>query len=622
MNNLAVVWTPDKYQELAAQLTGFWAEDIWDMRNCPISTRPLRIDEAFHLKFFCPSITVNNEIKYAIWRRITDRKWNGLALASSASPLLKWFSKDFPAAIYSLTQKSITEWEALFVSYLTKQGRAAKQRSYSYLSKTRGTIYYYSPITAISVLRKIYKVVSNFYDTRSEYEKDIWELGKLGINRFPAYVRRSINFNTISQFWLRDIVKKFLRYGFSVYSQSQCFSIMTSLNEFSAFLKRHYPNILASTIDRSVIVEYLAHLASRDLFSGTKADRLTDLRLFLETCAREGWASFPKERIIYSEDLPKTPKFLPRFIPDDVLNQLFQYLGDLPVHFQRMTRILYEVGMRVSELSSLPYNCLMQDNEGSWWIRYYQSKFKQEHTQPVSAEIAAIIQAQQQQAARKSETPRLLFPNSKGNHFPNRHLADALNRLAIEKNICDSTGKIWWFETHQFRHTFGTRLINNGVPHHIVQRLMGHKSADMTSRYAHIHDQSLKQEYEKSLSKRKLIDISGRVITEITEADAIEFQWLKKHIDARTLPNGYCGIPLALSPCPHPNACLTCPHFRTDQSFLHIHQQQLEDTHRLVQISRINGWTIQIENNEIIVANLQKIIASLKEASHDASTQC
>ncbi|MBK5222747.1 MAG: tyrosine-type recombinase/integrase [Acidimicrobiia bacterium] len=29
---------------------------------------------------------------------------------------------------------------------------------------------------------------------------------------------------------------------------------------------------------------------------------------------------------------------------------------------------------------------------------------------------------------------------------------------------------------HQFRHTLGTRLINQGVPQHVIQRLLGHAS--------------------------------------------------------------------------------------------------------------------------------------------------
>jgi len=48
----------------------------------------------------------------------------------------------------------------------------------------------------------------------------------------------------------------------------------------------------------------------------------------------------------------------------------------------------------------------------------------------------------------------------------------------------------------------------------------------------------------------------------------------------QALPNGYCGLPLVQS-CPHPNACLSCENFLTDNSFRDIHRQQLTHTQTL-----------------------------------------
>jgi hypothetical protein len=147
---------------------------------------------------------------------------------------------------------------------------------------------------------------------------------------------------------------------------------------------------------------------------------------------------------------------------------------------------------------------------------------------------------------------------------------------------------------------------------------MGHKSPAMTSQYAHVHDATLKREFEKTLQDRKLVDISGRVITANHEADKAELQWLRKYVDARTLPNGLCAIPLALGPCPHPNACLTCPHFRTDQSFLLVHERQLRETEEAVTKAQANGWVVQEKNNSQIAENLRSIISALKDDDHGA----
>lgn len=614
MNKLAINWSVDKYKELEAKLVGYWAENIWDLRDNPTKLKPY--ERQFSLKFLCPSITVNTEIKYGIWQKVLANERSIPSLASRSCTMLSWFREDFQPTIYSLTQKSMAEWEDQFLIYLAKRGLKTTT-SRSDRSKGQGIVQYQHKSRHIFFFHEIYKVVSDFYDTRSEYEKDIWDIDKIGIKRGPTHTCRTLNFLAIEQLWLRQIAKKYLRYCLSIYSLSQGFNILNSLRNFSIFLTKNCLTISPSKVVRSVIVDYLSYLASGNLLPSTKMQRLGNLRTFFEICSREGWASFPKERIIYNEDFPKQKYSLPRFIPNDVLNQLFQHLGELPSNYQRMIYILYEVGMRINELFSLSFDCLMQDSEGSWWVKYHQSKLKQDHTQPITTEIANIIQMQQKEVSNKWGSSAILFPNPLGKPYKRERLARVLNKLAVKKNICDSTGKVWWFEAHQFRHTFGTRCINNGVPHHIVQRLMGHKSPAMTSVYAHIHDETLKNEYAKLLSKRKLIDISGRVLNENMKADAVELQWLKKHIDARTLPNGYCSIPMALAPCPHPNACLTCPHFRTDQTYLEIHQKQLEETVRLFQLSKDKGWQVQINNNEKIITHLQKIITSLKDIEND-----
>jgi len=232
-----------------------------------------------------------------------------------------------------------------------------------------------------------------------------------------------------------------------------------------------------------------------------------------------------------------------------------------------MILVLYECGLRVGELLTLPLDCLYQDPEGDWFLHYYQWKLKQAHTQPVSREVAAIVQAQQEEVRKKwGDKVEILFPNAKGAPIVQTYFRQVINAFAYQNNIRDASGRLWRFQPHQFRHSFATRLINNRVPQHIVQRLMGHKSPEMTSRYAHIHDTTLKEEYAKALNGRKLVDISGQVIAERVPEGIADLQWLKKHVDTRTLPNGWCGIPIALGPCPHPNACLTCSHFRTDRT--------------------------------------------------------
>ncbi len=79
----------------------------------------------------------------------------------------------------------------------------------------------------------------------------------------------------------------------------------------------------------------------------------------------------------------------------------------------------------------------------------------------------------------------------------------------------------------------------------------------------------------------------------------------------QTLPNGFCGRPLQLE-CPHPNACLTCPDFLTDVTFLAAHREQRGRTRKLIATAEVNGQFRLVEMNRKVEANLDTIIATLE----------
>ena len=291
--------------------------------------------------------------------------------------------------------------------------------------------------------------------------------------------------------------------------------------------------------------------------------------------------------------------------------------------------MLQECGMRISELVHLNFDCLLQDKAGDWFLRYYQFKMKKEITIPISREIVRIIQEQQRylrEHLAEADFPYLFSANG-GMQLPNfnpvanvmerRTLPRHLNRLAEKHDICDSSGKRWHFQTHQFRHTVGTRMINNGVPQHIIQRYLGHESPDMTATYATIHDKTMKAEIAKY--QGKVVNIAGQVVEpNDTEADDEGLQWFKRNINAQALPNGSCALPTISQGCPHANACLTCTHFRTTIEHLPGLKKQLRETEKLTEKAKANGWMRQVEMNETVKTNLESMITAVEGKANDS----
>jgi integrase/recombinase XerD len=614
MNLAVITWSVERQHCLQDQLTGFWAADTWDMSKCPLVTDAAKALPILHFNCIAPSL--NAELKYACWQKFEQRQWSVQAsngYAKRICYIIAWLNRVSPR-IASLMEKPILEWELSLRSYLHEIG-PWKGGSSSQLNSEQETRKYIADDPRISVFRSIYKAVADFYDSRTEYERDIWDVRKLRLSYNLSGYGYKINFTRITQPWLNLAAKRFIRYALATHSVSDCRSKVYAIISFSEFIKQQHPHIPPTEVNRSVILDFISYLASSNLSTQTRSHHLINIRMFLELCSREQWAAFPDKQLIYDDDIPKPGKGEPRFIPEDILDQLNCHIDALPPAIMRMVLILQECGMRISELCTIAFDCLHPDADGDLWLRTYQGKMKKEHSVPVLPEVVSVIREQQDDIRRTwgDEMP-YLFPDSKGRPLKQQMFARAINRLAHDKGIRDTSGRLFRFQSHQFRHTVGTRMINRGYPHHIVQRYLGHESPEMTSRYARLHDETLKREFAKFASTQ--VDITGKTGDNVVaQFDSVDLQWFKKNLHAQALPNGTCWLPATKGRCPHANACLTCTHFRTDICFLPQHKAHLEETRRLLAKARTNGWERQIEMNEQVEHNLERIIIKLEQVN-------
>lgn len=460
-------------------------------------------------------------------------------------------------------------------------------------------------------------------DAEHEFARDTWRAAVLGVRPSVKGIT-TIRFDHFDQPWLRAAVKRACRYRLGAGKAFGSVSIdERALRWFATFLARHHPEVTDATgITREVLEHYLSWLTATAALSGNTTNTyLVVLRSFLQACQRHDWMpGLPAQAALYLDELPPRPRPLPRFIPEYVMAQLEDpaNLARLPDETTRHLLILIqETGLRARDACTLPFNPIITDSAGWPCLKYHNAKMATEQLVPLSERAAEAIRGQQDHLrGRWPSGCARLFPAPVANPdgaraFSYGTLQHRLTDWQQDIGLHDEAGQRVCITAHQFRHTLGTRLINAGVPQHVVQKMLGHASPQMTARYATIHDATVRAAFDDYQQRR--VDIHGRHLPFDPDAPSAEAEWIKHNL-ARvqaSLPNGYCGRP-PQQDCPHPNACLTCPDFQTTPTFLPIHRRQLDDTLELIDLAGQRGNARQAANHRQVANNLQAVITALE----------
>ncbi|MBQ8661573.1 MAG: site-specific tyrosine recombinase XerD [Alphaproteobacteria bacterium] len=190
---------------------------------------------------------------------------------------------------------------------------------------------------------------------------------------------------------------------------------------------------------------------------------------------------------------PKQEKPLPKFLtPADVKALIETAQSKNGIAFQRlavMLELMYACGLRVSELVSLPENCINFDKRQI----LVRGKGNKERLIPIAGNAAKIIldyfdMRQEFIRGRKSVW---LFPSkrSSSGHITRSAFFKNLKELAVLAGI--SPAKV---SPHVLRHSFATHLLHNGADLRSVQKMLGHADISTTEIYTHIMSSELLDE--------------------------------------------------------------------------------------------------------------------------------
>lgn len=246
-----------------------------------------------------------------------------------------------------------------------------------------------------------------------------------------------------------------------------------------------------SDVTYSTIREYLLYIQQFNYSKTTTARKIASLRTFYRYLYRERIVDTNPAIGVHS---PKRGKSLPEFLTESEMEQVLNNIKmDSPAGYRNRTilELLYATGMRVSELSSLNFeNLNLEENE----IKVF-GKGAKERIVLVSQRAKNFLETYIKTVRylifkNENITPQTpVFINKTGYRLQPQSV-----RLAI-RDVVDKIELPKHVTPHVFRHSFATKLLENGADLRVVQELLGHSSISNTQIYTHVSTERLKQSY-------------------------------------------------------------------------------------------------------------------------------
>lgn len=248
-------------------------------------------------------------------------------------------------------------------------------------------------------------------------------------------------------------------------------------------------------VDFNKLREYLHFIQRFEYKKNTIARKVAAIRTFYKFLFRERYI---EANPALSLSAPKRPKSLPKFLTPEEVEQILNNVKiSTPAGFRNrvMLELLWATGMRVSELSNLNFGDLnLEENE----IKVFGKGAKERIV--LISDRAKKYLIQYINSARNLIAPGYntgeindttpLFINNTGFRLQNKTIRKVINetveKIELPKRVTP----------HVFRHSFATKLIENGADLRVVQELLGHAGISNTQIYTHISMKHMRDVYE------------------------------------------------------------------------------------------------------------------------------
>ncbi len=399
--------------------------------------------------------------------------------------------------------------------------------------------------------------------------QDIWSLEELGYTAEELRIRtnRNIYFEEFSLPWLKLLAKltalatarEKLYFGTVI-------KIVNELRQFDKFLIAEgysQPELLTDSLLQKFVTT-----------SNKNAQQFT-IAYITRLWAEEQWL-----RLSYTprKQERKTPKI--EIVPESVLHQIYENFDLFPPPLERLFRLQLVLGCRIREMLTMPRQCLKQEGD-QWFLLRWVQKRKHWQFYQIHSAVAELVREQQKfldtQFGSDSDFDKLfckisvankkgVFSKAKRFDIEPIYLPELVTETTILKwlndfsekaDLKDKHGKRFKLVSHKFRRTKASIMAYCEAEDEYIAAVLGHGSLDMLPHY---RKRSLER-LEKEADSKGYVDMYGRISS--FKPRKRRYEKLAEIIETKvTTSLGECHRPLMLGDCQYRYGCLGCDHHR------------------------------------------------------------
>ena len=265
------------------------------------------------------------------------------------------------------------------------------------------------------------------------------------------------------------------------------------VDDFVAFCGVTHDTFAPNSIKREDIEEWMVYLGEERKLKVTSVNRtMASLRTFWRWMLAHGHVDKDLMKTLHQY---KAPKRLPTFVPDSRMEDLLAELREdiASDDFERLRDaliilLIYTAGLRLSEL----VEANTSDISADYTSLRVMGKGRKVRIQPLLGSIGEVLKKYFIQISLQNictTQKKALILSKKGERISRRTVERIVDRKLKGVGIQGKTSP------HVLRHTFATRVLNEGGDLREIQELLGHSSLKATQVYTHLDIERLKHTY-------------------------------------------------------------------------------------------------------------------------------